>query len=268
MTGPTRAPGKPKRAPDTPTSHARSTISSPGCGPTWPNWRSGRDARRFFHATYLRTTEAVADEIARGGSATPTGCTLGSRLRPASTSTRWTPIVGARRCRGRGGWPSTPPAISRTCRRCDTSCSGLNAHINYDLPQALLAVIPVGRLRRPGLVAPPRGRPPAHRHRAAGPGRRGGRRTHRGLPGHVARPAAAPGEPPGQPTVPRRGPGEGVAQRQVLDGARRRGQEQYAAALAALESRCADRVRDLVRPGFVLLRLALRGFGVVLPAES
>jgi hypothetical protein len=52
----------------------------------------------------------------------------------------------------------------------------------------------------------------------------------------------------------------------ALHAARLRGPEHYAARLADLETASAARVRDLLRPGPVLLRLAVRGFGVELPA--
>ena len=38
---------------------------------------SAGDARRFFHATYTRTTRAVAEEIARVASRTTRGCNAG-----------------------------------------------------------------------------------------------------------------------------------------------------------------------------------------------
>ena len=50
-----------------------------------------------------------------------------------------------------------------------------------------------------------------------------------------------------------------------LDAARRRGPEAHARRLAELEAVAAARVDDLLRPGPVLVRLAVRGFGVTLP---
>jgi hypothetical protein len=51
----------------------------------------------------------------------------------------------------------------------------------------------------------------------------------------------------------------------ALDRARRSGPEPYALLLAELERLSAARLADLTAPGPVLLRLALRGFGVLLP---
>lgn len=50
-----------------------------------------------------------------------------------------------------------------------------------------------------------------------------------------------------------------------LDAARRRGSDAYDARLRELEELSAARVADLRAPGQVLLKLALRGFGVQLP---
>jgi hypothetical protein len=51
----------------------------------------------------------------------------------------------------------------------------------------------------------------------------------------------------------------------ALSRARRTGPEAYAVRLRELEALCAARVADLVAPGQVILKLAVRGFGVVLP---
>ena len=59
-----------------------------------------------------------------------------------------------------------------------------------------------------------------------------------------------------------------VIESRVLAGARRRDPAGYAQRPAELERLPAARVADLTRPGNVLLRLAARGFGVILPAGS
>jgi hypothetical protein len=51
----------------------------------------------------------------------------------------------------------------------------------------------------------------------------------------------------------------------TLQAARPKGPEAYADRVAGLEAASAARVRDLLGPGPVLLRLAVRGFGVELP---
>ena len=99
------------------------------------------DARRFFHITYLRTTQAISDEIDRGG------------FIDKAWVSRWdlafaklyTDALDADRRRDAvpGPWriafdaardqPDLPPLRH--------VLFGLNAHINYDLPQALVDVI-------------------------------------------------------------------------------------------------------------------------------
>ena len=54
----------------------------------------------------------------------------------------------------------------------------------------------------------------------------------------------------------------------LLDQARRVSPTRYAATLASLEELCADRVRDLTKPGPVLLKLAHKGFGVMMPDRN
>jgi hypothetical protein len=56
------------------------------------------------------------------------------------------------------------------------------------------------------------------------------------------------------------------ANAEALHRARLRGPADYAVCLADLEEASAARVADLLRPGPVLLRLAVHGFGVSLPA--
>jgi hypothetical protein len=51
----------------------------------------------------------------------------------------------------------------------------------------------------------------------------------------------------------------------ALDAARRGTPRQYAARLAELELLSSAKIDDLLRPGQVLLRLAVAGFGVTLP---
>ena len=83
---------------------------------------AGGDPARFFLATYLRTTRAVADELAGGGSATRSGSSAGTSPSPASTWTRSRPPRPAAAHPSRGRSPSAP-AGGTTCPRCATSCS-------------------------------------------------------------------------------------------------------------------------------------------------
>ena len=113
----------------------------------------------------------------RGRSRTRPGSRRGTSPSPGSTSTRWTPTSRASAaCRGRGASRST-----RRRRRhpCVHVLLGINAHINYDLPQALLAVISDDDFADPARRRPPASRPRAHRRRAREPGRRRGPQARR-----------------------------------------------------------------------------------------
>jgi len=224
------------------------------------------DARRFFHATYRRTTKAVADEIERGG------------FEDNPWLERWDvrfadlylEAFDRFEATGRtvGPWqvafeqaadPSVPPLR--------LVLLGMNAHINYDLAQALLTVIEPEEFDNPALLA-----------------RRG--RDHEHIDAVLASRVRAEDkelervEPPGSRTlldrllVPFNTAGTKRFLREsrrkvwnnarLLDAARRQGPAAYALRLAELERLSQQRVLDLGRPGQVILRLARRGFGVEL----
>ena len=144
----------------------------------------------------------------------------------------------------------------------------MNAHINYDLPQALLAVISDAEFGDAALLAR---READHRH------------IDQVLAAVVDRAAAVP-ETAGRRSPPDRllGPANRLAAKRflvearakvwgnarVLARARRQGEAAYQARRAELERLATGRVAGLVRPGPVLLRLATRGFGITLPARG
>jgi hypothetical protein len=221
------------------------------------------DTRRHFHATYLRTTRAVADEIARGGFVD------GGWMR------RWDVAFAGyyldALSADRAGQPVSGPwrvAFDAAGDRADLPplrhvLLGMNAHINFDLPQALLAVITSAEFDDAALLAR---RAADHRHvddvllsRVAAEDdeltAQGGQR----LLDRLLRPLNRAGT--------RRFLAEARAKvwhnATVLDRARRAGRLEPV--LADLEELCARRVADLVAPGQVLLKLARRGFGVRLP---
>lgn len=139
----------------------------------------------------------------------------------------------------------------------------LNAHVNFDLPQAVLEVISDEDFEHPVLMA-------------------SRRRDHERLDTLIASRVAAEGA-----ALPRTARLAGrvlaplerwstrrflpVARRQVwanavdLHEARQRGPACYEARLAELDVLTSAKIADLLRPGPVLLRLALGGFGVRLP---
>lgn len=227
--------------------------------------RSRQDARRFFHATYTRTTRAVADELDRGGFTDADWVerwdlafadlyvvALEADLRGEPVSAPWRIAFDTARDR-----PGLPPLRHVLL--------GLNAHINYDLPQALVAVISSADFADPALLAR---READHLHVDAV---------------LQARVSAEDAELVTESTVTLLdrliAPANRAATRRLLaearakvwrnaralDRARLAGPERYADTLAELERRCAARVLELTAPGPVLLKLARRGFGVVVP---
>ncbi len=138
---------------------------------------------------------------------------------------------------------------------------GISAHINDDLPQALLAVVPDADSDRPAVLE-----------------RR--RRDHERIDAVLAGRVAAEGEQLGRSLLERAlAPLNRRASQRFLREARLKvwhntlqlqqarmlGRQPYAARLAELEVLSAARIADLLAPGQVVLRLAVQGFGVALP---
>jgi uncharacterized protein DUF5995 len=140
---------------------------------------------------------------------------------------------------------------------------GMNAHINYDLPQATLEVITDQDFQDPVLVQ-----------------RR--RRDHERIDMILARRVTAEDQVIGGPRrlVDRLlTPANRLSSRRFLREARQKvwlnvaelqrarlqGADDYYARLDELEVLSAAKIADLLRPGQVLLRLAMTGFGVTLP---
>lgn len=228
--------------------------------------RVGDDPRRHFHGVYLRTTEAIATAVRAG------------RFEDNTWVARWDVAFGglyvdALRADLAGRPVSGPWRVAFACAAAGGSdlpalrhvLLGMNAHINYDLPQALLAVVP-----------------PADVDDAATLALR--ERDHRRIDAVLAARIAAEGVAVTADVTPARvdralagayrlGTRRFLVESRrrvwsnalVLDRARRRGGSAYADRLAVLEQLVTDRVGPLTRPGRVLIRLAAGGFGVTLP---
>ncbi|TFV60140.1 hypothetical protein E4P41_11025 [Geodermatophilus sp. DF01-2] len=222
-----------------------------------------RDPARFFLGVYLRTTVAVGAAIDAGGFEDPAwveewdvdfaGLYLDAltahRRDPASPPRPWRLAFGAR--------PDLPPEAHVLL--------GMNAHINFDLPQSLVRVIPPADFDDPATLDRRRrdheriDRVLASRV-AAEDGelhRAGGRRTRLDR-------VLAPVNRTASQMFLRESRRKVWANAAQLDAARRRGSEAYARRVADLEAASAARVDDLLRPGPVLVRLAAHGFGVAL----
>ncbi len=226
------------------------------------------DARRYFHATYLRTTRAVRDALRAGLFSDP------------EWVERWDVAfadlyLDALTADSSGGAVSRPWAIAfRAAREQHDAPAlrhvllGMNAHINYDLPQALLAVITTGEFTDPAVTS--MAAAPTISGSTCCPG--GSARKTTSWPGSAR--CAADGRP--ARAWPTRRPAAASCESpwarwhnaEALNAARVHGPAAYTERLGDLEALSAARVAELVRPGQVLLRLAVHGFGVRLPGRT
>lgn len=219
---------------------------------------------REFLGTYQRTTLAVGTAVDHGDFEDPDWverwdvafaelylAALDAHLSGGSPSRPWRLAFDA---------PAGLPALRYVLL-------GINAHVNYDLPQALLAVIDDDDFADPALMA-------------------SRRRDHERIDGVLAgRVAAEDAELSAQ--------GKSLTDRllqplnrlsskrflreartkvwhntEALQAARLDGAAAYDVRLGELEVLSAARIADLLAPGQVLLRLAVAGFGVQLPPEA
>jgi hypothetical protein len=222
-----------------------------------------RRQRQPFLGAYLRTTEAVGNAVSDGLFEDPgwvrrwdvTFAELYLRAHDADLADQ--PAGVPRPWRLAFDAPVGLPALRHVLL-------GINAHVNYDLPQAMLAVISEQDFADPELIA---GR------------RRDHERIDTVLAGRVSAEDAALGS--AQRTVLDRllTPLNRLGSKRFLREARQKvwhnveqlqaarltGPAMYAERLAELELLSAARIADLLAPGQVLLRLAVAGFGVTLP---
>jgi len=221
------------------------------------------DPARFFLGTYLRTTEAVGVALTAG------------RFEDPAWVVAWDVDFAGYYLDALEAYRKGAEGVAAPWRRAFGADPGLrleahvllgvNAHINYDLPQSLLAVIPPEDFTDPILL---------ERRR------RDHERIDDVLAARVGAEDTALERAGGRRTPVDRliAPANRLASRLFLREARRKvwvntgalhtarlqGPGAYAVRLADLEAASADRVADLLRPGPVLLRLALHGFGVTL----
>lgn len=211
---------------------------------------------RHFGGTYLRTTRAVGETVDRAGFEDPdwverwdvafADLYLKAVTDPAHASRPWRLALAA---------PADLPPLRHVLL-------GINAHVNDDLPRALLAVIDDDDVADPVLMA-----------------RR--RRDHERIDGVLAaRVGSEDGEFVDRTALDRvLGPLNRRAGRRFLAEARAKvwhntqqlqlarlaGPDAYRRWLGELEVLSAAKVADLLAPGQVVLRLAVAGFGVTLP---
>jgi hypothetical protein len=228
------------------------------------------DPRRFFHATYLRTTRAVRDALRAGQFSDP------------DWVERWDVAfaefyLDALRADSDGAGEAVPgpwAVAFRSARQQPSAPAlrhvllGMNAHINYDLPQALLAVISSPEFADPALLGRRRA---DHRRIDEVLSQRVGAEDAE-LAGTAPRSAVDAALAPLNQAASRRFLREARAKvwdnTIELNAARSLGTAAYAERLGDLEALSAARVAELVRPGQVLLRLAVHGFGVRLVSRG
>jgi Family of unknown function (DUF5995) len=231
-----------------------------------------RDERRHFLAVYMRTTANVKEELEQPR--------LGGFVDPGWTE-RWDVAFAGLYLDAIERWneDGSAPGPWQVAFEAATSkprlpplrhlLLGMNAHINYDLPQSLLAVIDDAEFDDPDLIAR---RSADHLHIDE-------ILTNR-VPqeDQLLRQSEQPGDrttldrvlTPLNRAATKRFLTEARAKvwrnAQALSAARRDGPSALKTRLDELGVRCAERVADLRRPGQVILRLRRHGFGVLLDA--
>jgi hypothetical protein len=224
----------------------------------------GVDARRFFHFTYLRTTRAVAEALRAGVFVDPDWV---ERWDVAFADLYLDALEA-----DRDGRPVPAPwQIAFEAARSDHQpplrhvLLGMNAHINFDLSQALVAVINDEDFDDPAVLAR---RHADHRGidrvLAARVGSEDAELSDLMPPTRVDR-LLRPLNQLGTKRFLKESRAKVWANAHALHRARRAGPEAYDRRLRELERLCAARLAALQAPGPVLLRLATRGFGVRLP---
>ena len=222
--------------------------------------------RRTFLSTYLRTTEAVGDAVEQARFEDPDwvedwDVKFAELYLQAHDADLTHGAVVARPWRLAFDAPVELPPLRHVLL-------GINAHVNYDLPQALLAVITDDDFADPLLMD-----------------RR--RRDHERIDGVLASRVGAEDDELAASAAKsmldrvltplnRRSSQRFLRESRQkvwhntaeLQRARLEGPTAYAARLAELELLSAAKIADLLRPGQVLLRLAITGFGVTLPPPA
>jgi len=230
-----------------------------------------REPGRYFLSTYRRTTQAVGEAITAG------------RFEDPDWVDRWDVAFAGLYLDALAAHRADPPTAPRPWRAALAAPAdlaplqhvllGINAHINYDLPQALLAVISdedftraevMDRRRRDHeridavLAARVAAEDRALKDAEHGAGRRARSLSDRAL------------QPLNRAATKRflREARQKVWHNtEALQQARLLGPAAYGRRLAELELLSAARIADLLAPGNVLLKLAVGGFGVLLPPQ-
>jgi hypothetical protein len=228
------------------------------------------DERQHFHGAYVRSTRTVMADAEAGN------------FIDAEWADRWAVAfaqlyMDAFDAWERGGDPSGPWRVAFEASRDPNipplrhALLGINAHINYDLPQALLAVITDAEFDDEEILAR---RATDHEHVDSILVKRVHEEDKRMAkveePGDrtIVDSLMMPFNTAGTKRFLKDGRHKVWANTKLLSSARRLGPDTYAEELAALETLCQARIADLVTPRFVIIGLARHGFGVTLPPRS
>jgi len=221
--------------------------------------------RAPFLGAYLRTTEAVGAAVHEGLFADPgwvqrwdvafaelylTAHDCDARGDAAGVSRPWRLAFAA---------PPELPTLRHVLL-------GINAHVNYDLPQAMLAVISPADFTDPDLIA--RRRADHERIDTVLAGRVKAEDDELGDPRRMLDKMLTPLNRLSSKRFLREARQKVWHNVGELHAARLLGAEAYRTRLAELEVLSAAKIADLLAPGQVLLRLAVAGFGVVLPPAA
>lgn len=221
--------------------------------------------QRTFLSTYRRTTIAVGKQVDEG------------RFEDPAWVDRWDVAfadlyVSALEAHLSGGHVSRPWRLAFAAPRdlpvLRLLLLGINAHINFDLPQALLRVISREDFANPALVAR---RQRDHERidailatRVSAENAQLLAASRRNLLDRVLRPL----NQEGSKRFLREARQKVWHNTRELHEARLAGPEMYATRLAELEVLSAAKVADLLVPGQVILKLTVAGFGVTLPPPA
>jgi hypothetical protein len=216
-------------------------------------------SRRHFLGVYRRTTVAVGHAIDRGVFEDPEWVERWdvdfARLYLDAHDADLDGEPVPRPWRLAFGAPPDLPALRHVLL-------GINAHVNFDLPQALLAVIGIEDFDDPELLD--RRRRDHERVDDVLSSRVGAEDDELG-PGSLLDRLLAPLNRLSSKRFLREARRKVWLNTYELHAARAAGPDDYSARLGELEVLSAAKVADLLQPGQVLLRLAFSGFGVTLP---
>ena len=219
------------------------------------------DARRHFHSTYLRTTRAVASELDKGGFLDAGWL---ETLDVVFADLYLDAFDAWEREEAPRAWqvPFSTARDRPELQALRHVLFGANVHVNFDLPLAIIEVTADEEFDDPAAVAR---REQDHIHIDSVLASRV-RAEDRELPGRtLSDRLLAPLNHRATKKFLTEARAKAWRNARVLSRTRREHPGLLADRVDELDRLCAARARDLVEPGQIILKLARRGFGVLLP---